>query len=204
MKKIVLILFSIMLVGLVACSDESSKDDSSNKDAEGTEQVKKEEDENVEVDKNLLSVEITMPASMVESIDQSIADAEEEGLKVKKNDDGSLTYKMSKAKHKKLMHEYKDQINQSMEEMTSSGDFPSIQDIEVNKDFSKFTMIVDQEKFENSFDGLVSFTLGISGMFYQLFDGVSPEDYDVTIDVKNSNGEVLDTINYPEDMETAE
>ncbi|MFB1051811.1 hypothetical protein [Paraliobacillus sp. JSM ZJ581] len=204
MRKIALILFSMMLFGLVACSDEASKNDSSNKDSEGTEQANSEEDENVEVDKNLLSVEVTIPASMVDSAEQSIADAEEEGLKVKKNEDGSLTYKMSKAKHKEMMNEYKTQIGESIEEITSSGDYPSIQDIKANKDFSKFTMTVEQEKFENSLDGMVSFTLGISGMFYQLFDGVSPEDYDVTINVENTNGEILDTVNYPEDMETTE
>lgn len=47
---------------------------------------------------------------MIESTDESIAKAEEEGLKVTENEDGSLTYKMSKSKHKEMMNEIKKTI----------------------------------------------------------------------------------------------
>lgn len=142
---------------------------------------------------------------MIESTDESIAKAEEEGLKVTENEDGSLTYKMSKSKHKEMMNEIKKQLDQSMEEIKTSGDFPSIQDITSNEDFSEFHLSVDREGYENSMDGFAVLGIGITGMMYQLYDGASPDDYDVTINVKDSKSdEVFDTIHYPEDMQTME
>lgn len=34
---------------------------------------------------------------------------------------------------------------------------------------------VDKEAFENSFDGFAAFGLGLSGLFYQLFNGANPD-----------------------------
>ncbi|PWU69256.1 hypothetical protein DLJ74_04525 [Gracilibacillus dipsosauri] len=208
MKKLLVFLFCIIF--LTACGFEVEKNEEEGKEAIDTDTKDSEPNQNddkeaVEVDKNLLSVEVTIPSSMIESTDESIAKAEEEGLKVTENEDGSLTYKMSKSKHKEMMNEIKKQLDQSMEEIKTSGDFPSIQDITSNEDFSEFHLSVDREGYENSMDGFAVLGIGITGMMYQLYDGASPDDYDVTINVKDSKSdEVFDTIHYPEDMQTME
>lgn len=47
--------------------------------------------------------------------------------------------------------------------------------------------------------------LAISGMFYQLFDGVDAEKLNVTIEtVEQSTGEVFGTVNHPEALEGME
>ncbi|MFS0750574.1 hypothetical protein [Oceanobacillus sp. 1P07AA] len=201
MKKVLfLVLLSFLMISLAACGSDSTQQEEASAETENEES--KKEDESVEVDKNLLSVEVNIPASMIESSEETIANAEEEGLEVTENEDGSLTYKMSKSKHKEIMDEIKTQLNQTTEEITSSGDYPSVQNVTANDDFSEFTMVVDQEKYENSMDGFAAITLGFSGMFYQLYDGVSEDDYNIIIYVENENGEVFNTINYPEDMES--
>lgn len=194
-------------VMLVACGNKEEENEPTKPNEPSTNEVyaEKEGSEAVEVEKNILSVEITLPASMIESdnIDQVIAEAKADGVgEVIKNSDGSLTYKMSKSKHKEMMNEMATELKSSIDEMTNSEDFSSIKDITTNKSFSEFTMIVDQEVFENSFDSFATLGLGIGGMMYQLFDGVKSDDYKVTIHVKDeATGEEFATVVYPDDME---
>ena len=198
MKKL-LILPLILLLGilLVACS----QGDDSGKKEEGAD---KASEETLKVDKGLLNVEVTIPATLYkgQDIDSIISEAKNSGIKeVIKNDDGSLTYKMSKSEHKKMMKELKERIVKSVEELKTSEDFASINDVAYNKSFSKFTLTVNKEKFEGSFDALASFGLALAGMYYQLFNGADVEHYKVTVYIKDeSNGEVFDTMVYPDEL----
>jgi len=147
-------------------------------------------------------VEVTIPALFFEGqdIDSVISKAKNSGIKeIIKNDDGSLTYKMSKSKHKEMMKDLKERIVKSVEELKTSEDFASINDVAYNKSFSEFTLTVNKEKYEGSFDALASFGLALAGMYYQLLNGADVEDYNVTINFKDeSNGKVFDTMVYPE------
>ncbi|MBD7985948.1 hypothetical protein H9649_15355 [Sporosarcina sp. Sa2YVA2] len=207
MKKKLLAILLLSTLTLAACS---SKDDASEKVDNGKQEEKKTEETNgaVAVDKGLMNVEVTIPASFLEGedIDAVVAEAKEDGIKdAKKNADGSVTYKMTKAKHKEMMQEMKTNATEYIEDLINNEDFTSINDITYNKDFSKFTLEVDKEAFENSFDGFAAMGLAMSGMFYQLFDGVDTEKLSVTIDtVDYSSGEVFGTVNYPEAFEDGE
>lgn len=201
MRKLI-VFMSVMIVLFSACSDG---EETAGKKEAGTEK-KTEESEAVEVDKGLLNVVITLPASMFEGedADSSIAEAEKEGIKVTKNDDGSVTYKMSKAKHKEMMKEMETELQKTIADTKNGEDYPSVKEVTNNKDFSEFTLEVDREAYENSFDGFAVFGLGLSGMFYQLFNGVDPEDYEVKILVKDSaTGEVFNEVIYPDAIEEA-
>lgn len=119
------------------------------------------------------------------------------------NADDTITYKMSEAKHKELMTEMKNNLVEYSNQLIADGDFPSIKEITYDKNFTEFSMVVDKEAFENSFDGFAVLGLGMAGMFYQLFDGVDSEHLDVAIhSVDESTGER--TVNYPEDLEDTE
>ncbi|MFP7471171.1 hypothetical protein SFC55_09170 [Niallia taxi] len=136
MKKFGFLLFlAITVLALAACGadKEASKTSSDKKESEET--------EDFAVDKGLLNVEITMPASFVEGedIDNTIKEAEAEGIEVTKNEDGSLTYKMSKSEHKKMMKDIKTNAEKSLDEIKTDGTFPSVKDITYNNSFSKFT-----------------------------------------------------------------
>lgn len=200
LKKI-LILFLVPLFILSACG----KNEKSNE----KEDVSKNDGENqsIEVEKGLLNVEITLPASFVdteeENHEQLIADAKADGVKdVIVNDDGSLTYKMSKAKHKEMLAEMKTGLLETIDEIKNSEDYLSIKDVEHNKSFTEFTLTVDQEMFENSFDGFATMGIGMSAMFYQLFTGASVDDYKVSIDIINEeSGAVIETVVYPDAFE---
>ncbi|HHY91241.1 MAG TPA: hypothetical protein GX503_06205 [Clostridiales bacterium] len=208
MKKISMLLIMGLMFFLVACGGEgdgsimNNGDSSSVYEQEDNNETEKDE---IKVDKDLFSVEITIPAILIAGDDpeQIKAEAEkEEGIhKVTINKDGSLTYSMSKAAHKRMIDEMKKSLEETIEEIKSSGDYPSIMDIKADKSYAEFTMIVDRESYENSFDGFAAFGLGVGSMFYQIFDGADAEAAKATIYVEDSNtGEIFNTIVYPDDL----
>ena len=96
-------------------------------------------------------------------------------------------------------------IDESLEEMKSSGNYPSIKDITHNNDFTEFTLIVDKAAFENSFDGFVVLGLGLQGSMYQIFNGANADDYKVTISAKDeATQEVFSEVIYPDALEDLE
>lgn len=207
MKKQLLAIMMAMALLLAACSsteDSKGKDEKNKEDATNTEETSGA----VAVDKGLLNVEVTIPATFLEGedLDTVVAEAKEEGIKdVTKNADGSVTYKMTKAKHKEMMEEMRVNVTQYVDELISDENFASIQDIEYNKDFSEFTMTVDKAAFENSFDAFATLGLAMSGMFYQLYDGVKSDKLNVKLDLKDqATGEIFESIEYPEALENME
>lgn len=205
MKKFMLMMTVLSFTLLTGCS---SSDTSNAADKDNTEETDQEQtNESVEVDKGLLNVEVTLPASMFEGedVDASIAEVEKEGVEATKNEDGSVTYKMSKSKHKEMMKELETGIIESIEDMKNNEDFVSIQDISYNKSFSEFTMVVDQATYENSMDSFAIFGLGLSGMYYQLFNGADENDYQVKIIVKDkTTDEIMDEVIYPDSLQEEE
>lgn len=204
MKKLTYIFLLISVIFLTACSANESAN------SENTAEQKQEQpkDSGVNVDKGLLNVEVTVPASFFEGadLDQVIADAKKEGAKeVTKNEDGSLTYKISKSDHNKMMDEMGTSITDSLEEMKTSGDYASIKDITHNKKFTEFTLVVDKAAFENSFDGFAVLGIGFQGALYQAFNGENADDYKVTVFVQDeATKEVFDEVIYPDAFEALE
>lgn len=154
----------------------------------------------LEVDKNLLDVTITFPASMFEGTDtsQAIENAEAEGVQVTKNSDGSLTYKMSKETHKKLMDGMKKSTSDSLSQLKTSGDYESITDVKYNDDFSQISIVVNKAKYESSLDSFASLNAGLQGMFYQIFDGKDANHSTVKVDFVDETGKVIESVTYPD------
>ena len=198
MKKLVAILCTTAFL-LVGCGDSSDKNE-----VEDTNAVV-ENNESIEVDKGLLNVTITLPASMFEDdedINEEIEDFKEDGAKeVTVNEDGSITIEMSKSKHKKMMNGIKTGITKAFEGMEKSEEFTSVKKIEYNDDFTKITLEVNKSDYENSFDSFATIGIAMHSMRYNLYNGVEADKIKVTIDVKDSKTEeVFDTITYPDDF----
>lgn len=217
-KKLAIIAF-VALFALSACAggskdtnapsaDAGAQTGASSQQADKTRDGNRQEDgqqSGIEVDKGRLNVEITLPASFFRGdAEQAIEDAIAKGVsEAVVNEDGSVTYKMSKATHEKMLKEMKDQAVQTIGEFINDEDFASIKDIKYNDKLTEFTMIVDRAAYENSFDGFVALGLGLQGMLYQSFDGVPSGKQKVTINVKDQNtGEVFDTVIYPDRLKS--
>lgn len=150
-------------------------------------------------------VVLRLPAGMFEGmdLDQVIEEAKAEGVKeAVKNDDGSLTYTMSKKHHKEMLTEMGQGIADYTEELVSEGTFASVKAIDFAKDFSEFTLTVDQEAYQGSMDAFAAMGLGIQGMMYKMMQGVPEADQKVTVHLKDeSSGDVFDSIVYPDAMQ---
>jgi hypothetical protein len=157
----------------------------------------------VEVDRGLLNVEVTIPAGFFDEadMDQVLAEAEADGIReATVNDDGSVTYRMSRAQHRQLMAEMRDEVTAGLRELAD--DFDSIEEVIHNRDLTRIEMVVDRAAFENSFDGFAIFGIGIITGFYHLFNGSDPDGYRVTIEVVDqATGETFDTTVIPDDFE---
>lgn len=199
-KKLALILFSLIFI--VACGGSPEKDEQA-KTNDTT-----EDDSGIEVDKGIFNVEVTLPPSLFE--DDEFADIEAEikedvDADVIQNDDGSITFKMSKKDHNKLMTEMKEEFVDTIEEIVEDDDFASIKDITYNKDFTEINMLVEKEAFENSFDGFTTLTLGMVSMYYQAFNGKDIEIEKITIFVEDeSTNEIINEIVYPDQLDEME
>ncbi|PID23334.1 hypothetical protein [Sporosarcina sp. P7] len=209
MKKNVATAMLLMLALIAGCTsseENDSKKVNPEQSDKGTKSERSEETSRaVAVDKGLVDVEVTIPSSFFpdDDLNEVATKAKESGMKsATVNPDDTITYKMSKAKHKELMSKMKNNLVEYTDELVSNDDFSSIKDITYDKNFKEFSMVVDQEAIENSFDGFAVLGLGMAGMFYQLFDGVNSEQLDVTIhSVNEATGERIGTVNYPKDLE---
>jgi len=181
--------------GELPASDDDASGDLSELEAIG----------DVEVERGLLSVEITIPASLAgeADIDGLVSEMAEEGISIadaRRNPDGSITYKMSRGDHRRLLGSLRDSFKESFEEV--SDDFPSVRSITFNDDLTRFRMTVDRPAFENSFDGFVVFLPLFAAGIYAAFDGRNPEGMRVEIDyVDVTTGQVYDTFVAPDDLQ---
>src|SRR5699024_3565645 len=205
LRDFLLMVASLFVFAACSGSDETARE----QEQDGTE-AKETEEGGIEVDKGLLNVEITLPGEMLfgdETVEELMEEAAEEtGVKeVTQNDDGSVTFKMSKQEHKQMLKEIEEQMGETVNDIKTDEDFVSIQDITFDKSFSEFTMVVDREAFANSFDGFAALGLGLSGMVYQLFSGEDIDTSEVIIYVEDeATGEVFEEVVYPEALEDLE
>ena len=151
----------------------------------------------IEVEKELFDVSITLPADLVgeDTTQEDLNAAVEEGTfhSAVLNEDGSATYVMSKRQHKKLMEETAASVNQSLDEMIGSEEYPSFVDITANENFTEFTVTTTSTELTmpESFSTLVFYMYG--GM-YNIFAGETVDNVHVDF-VNAETGEVISSSN---------
>lgn len=183
MKKILTLFIALSLV-LCACSSKEEKNS-----------------DEVQVEKELFDVTITIPASWYESTGAEISQEDldeqysEEGYKsATLNEDGSVTIVMSKSQHKKLMEEIEDGIVSSIKELVDDSE-NSISKIEHNDDFTKFTVTLSADEV-GIVEGFAVLALNIYGGMYHVFNGTNVDNIKTVF--YNSNGSIIEEYNSSE------
>ena len=212
MKRIVsVILLAAMLLSMVACggSAESEAPESKKPEADVSVTIDKPaatpapapSEKPIVVDENLLSVEVTFPASFFDETEteESIkAAAAEQGMKsCKVNDDGSVTYVMSKAKHKEVLDEYRQSILDTIDEMLNGDEaIASFLRIEHNDKMTQFDIYCDMNLY-SAWDAFAGLGFFIAGAYYQIFDGIPQDEVDVVVNFyDDATGEQHHTMSY--------
>jgi hypothetical protein len=159
-------------------------------------------DDGISVDKNLFSVDVTIPASFYE--DQKLsqaeldADAAKKGYgKAKLNSDGSVSFRMSKAQHKAALVEMKKSLDDYIQESVNESP-GTLRKISYNSNMTEFNISVDKAKFEDDFAaGFIGLGVAFQASFYQMFNGTQVPKTQINF-IDQSTGKVFDTQSWPE------
>lgn len=195
MKKLVIILLSMTLI-LTSCGGGDTKEESKTEVAK--EETKQES--GIEVDKKLLTVDVTLPVSLIEEegvdIETTLANAKNtEGIsKVVLNDNDTVTYTMTKDKHNEMMASIEQSIKELIDELIASED-NSIVKIENSKDYKSFDVYVDPEKY-NTLEMFNAILFYMQGIMYNSFAGDNNVDVIVKF-INNKTNEVIDEVIIP-------
>jgi len=158
--------------------------------------------------RSLLYVTVTMPKTFFEGQSRAEieAGAKEAGYsKVVIHDDGPVSYTMTKLKQAQIKRQFKRQINTTVHQMTAGGkDMPkSYKSISYDDDITKFDVRVDRAVFDSDMmEPMYAYALYLLGGYYQMFDGRSESQVDVTVNfIDDSNGQVFQSGNYQQAMQ---
>lgn len=191
-KKVLAALLAVtMALSIVACGNSSEQ-----KNTDKKETSSKEDKGNLKAEKNLLSVEVTLPASLVGDSEATLdEEAKAAGVKdIIKNEDGSVTMKMTKKAHKALLEEIKTGIDEGLKEILEDKEnYPSFDSITYNDDVTQFDVKVDAA----SYDGLQSFValaFYIEGNMYQTLNAVPEAELKTIVNFINKDtGEIIES-----------
>lgn len=203
MKKfITVLLVLVMIFSLCSCGESKSEantgtEGSVDSPSEGAQQAEEVENDTIEVDEGLIFVEITVPNTFLEGeTEESIkASAVENGFSdCVIHEDGSVTYKMTKAKHREFMAEAKASFEATIEDLISGeGAVASFLKIEYSDDFSKFDVYVDPALYSD-WDSFYVLVFYMTGGYYQIFDGKSIDEIDVLVNfINNDTNEIINS-----------
>ncbi len=218
MKKVLCLLMVCMMAGIFsACGETSTNEKAVQSDAatasssptvgENADVINESEvntdskDETADmegtiaVDENLFTVDVTMPAACFEdATDESLQkNVEENGYKSGKlNEDGSVTYTVSKAQYSDLLDNMKAMIDETIDEMVSGeSKVESFTEITYNEDINEFYVYVDKALY-TSWDSLNALSLYVVGAYYQILAG--NDDKTIIVDfIDKDTGEVIES-----------
>ena len=154
----------------------------------------------ISVDNGLLNDDITLPASLFSGQDMSKFDvnsyANENGFKkAVKNEDGSITITVSKAKHKEMLIEYAANLNETFNEMIGSENTPYVKGVTSNSDFTSVIVDVNSASYQSAID-FSQLTIGISAMLYQQIAGMKQH---CVITIRDGiTKEIINSVTYPD------
>jgi len=202
-QRILPLLLSIALVFAGCSSTEETVVERNPESATETvtETVVSEESAETLVDEKLFSVDVTIPASFYqeegeemtqEKVDEIVATSNFKSGVL--NDDGSVTYTMSKNQHAEFLQTLKDSIQESVDGLINGDNaIESFTKITFNENLSEFDVYVDSAKY-SAFDSLSALAFYIAGQYYQLFDGIAYDDTEVVVNFINKDTEdVIDS-----------
>ncbi|MBR4163376.1 MAG: hypothetical protein IKR11_07620 [Solobacterium sp.] len=210
MKKMMTVVLSALLsISVCGCGQSGSVQDSETEDiaseaAEAEEPVTQQEEliddpawdtlesmGMIETENGLFYVSITLPAELAgedvtqESIDAKAGDTYTSG---KLNEDGSVTYKMTKKQHKTMLEELGKSIEEGLQELCDSDDY-AIAEITHNPDFTSFDVHLTTEDVGMAESFMVLGFYMYGGM-YSLFSGKKDS---IIVNYYSVNGDLIQT-----------
>ena len=146
----------------------------------------------VQVENGIMTVSLTVPADLAQNITQETIDA---GIGTQyqaasRNEDGSITYKMTKAQHQAMLEQLAISFDNGLQEMINDDGTYTIANITRNDNFTVFDITLDGAEPSMS-DSFAAFGLYMYGGMYGVFNGSRPEH--VIVNYFDSNGNLIES-----------
>ncbi len=160
----------------------------------------------LEVDKGLFTVDLTIPASMIEDLEATKKEAEENEavLDYKVNGDGSVTYTYKKSEYDKLVAEMRSGFDTMVDEKLTSGDFTTLVSIVGDDNLRNITLTVTNEAdYGKTWDGLIIVGLYMYAGYHQIISGDAKKEEDIKTTfhfVDSATGTEFNTTVYPDQL----
>ena len=135
----------------------------------------------VDVNKGVFNVTLTMPKEYMEDVTQEDLDESRKKKGYKSatlNEDGSVTFVMTKEQHNNLIDEIKKSLSDSVDELVTSGEYPAISKIDYNDDFTSYTVTTSNSEPDFS-ESLMVYILYSYGGMYGVYSGKRAENVHV-------------------------
>lgn len=145
----------------------------------------------VEVENGIMTVSLTVPADLAQNTTQETIDA---GIGTQyqsavRNEDGSITYKMTKTQHQAMVEQLAMSFDRSLQELVDDENH-MISNITRNDDFTVFDVTLDGTELAMS-DAYTAFGLYMYGDMFGVFNGSRPEH--VIVNYYDPNGNLIDS-----------
>ena len=106
---------------------------------------------------------------------------------------------MTKLQHEKMMDNLRATIDQALDEMVASEDYPNVVAIDVNKDYTKFTITTTSTEM-TMMDSISILGFYLYGGMYNSYNGTPVDDVE-TIWINEETGEEIAHTSLKEAME---
>ncbi len=150
---------------------------------------------NVEVTNGILTVSITLPTDLVgDATTQEFLDANA-GVNyqsAKLNEDGSVTYKMTKGQYHSMLESITKSIDDSFQELIDDNETYSIAGIDHNDSYTVFEVMLDSDTV-GLIDGFSVILFYMYGGMYGIFSGSNAEN--IIVNFYGPSGNLIETTN---------
>ena len=146
----------------------------------------------IETENGVAYVTLTLPAELTDpetTQEQIDAEAGEFYTSGKLNDDGSVTYKMTKEQHKAMLKKVTDSIDEGLQELISTAEL-SITKVTHNDSFTSFDVQLSKDEV-GMMESVAVIGLYLYGGMYAVFSGQDAED--IAVNFYGANGSLLKT-----------
>lgn len=207
MKKLIsLLLIMSLAVSLCSCTSNTSSSAANNETSAASEtetetlseeeQLEEDRDElsaigDVEVENGILTVSVTVPSDFVGETTQDELDekAGDTYVSAKLNDDGSVTYKMTKNQHKEMLEGIVEGIDSSLQDMVDDDSY-SFTSIKHNDDYTQFDVTISGAELNFS-DSFATLAFYMYGGLYGIFSGHRADN--VIVNFYDQDGNLINT-----------
>ena len=149
---------------------------------------------NIHTESGILYVYITLPQDLIGNTTQEKLDRKaspDTYTSAELNSDGSVTMKLTKKQHKKMLDEFVQGIDQSIQEIVDDPEY-SFTKITHNENLTSFDAYLSTSEV-GLIESFMALTFYMYGGFYKIFSG---EDVDnVTVHFYNRDGKLIRTAN---------